>query len=388
MHIILDSNIYAADYRMKGVAFQSLFEYLRRTESRVVLPRAIREEVVIDYGRRLKAGAKAFEDACRKYRHLDLDDHVPVFRTPNGKEAMKDLRRKLMKPMDGVVPVFIPEINGAFLQDVFMRGVHRTRPADDNGEELRDVILWLWTLTYCESAKTDVAFISADGGFWADEAVHPDIDHDIRTKNGRLHIYRSIQHFLKAHAPTPVEVTDEWAQKHLQIQSIEHELIERAARQLNRFRHVISGLSIKEYHFEAGKLYEVSDDARFAELQLQLTFKFVRTRLVQPQPTPFLGSMLGGLVGVGTLADLKAMSAQNPLVGPNQIQDPDPSYLANVNRLLLGPRRVEQAEQPPKAFECKAKANISLRIKHDKTSEVSVDTIEMDLRDLFGIINT
>jgi PIN domain-containing protein len=279
MHIILDSNIYSADYRMKGVAFQSLFEYMRRTESQLVLPRVIREEVVADYGRRLKKDAKELEEVWRRYHHLDLSDTVPQFQKPHGRRRMRELRQKLMKPMDGFVPTYVPEIAGAFIQEAFMRGVHRIKPANDNGEELRDVILWLWALAYSDAANTEVVFISNDGGFWAsDVEPHPVINRDVQSKNGRFHIFRSIQDFLKAHAPAPVEVTEEWAKKHFDIQRIEGELIDRALKALRpgMFGYSIQALSIKEHKIKGGKLYEVSPDAQFAELELQLVFKFFR----------------------------------------------------------------------------------------------------------------
>src|SRR5258708_5029872 len=125
MHIILDANIYAADYRMNGVAFQSLFEYMRRTESQLVLPRATREEVVIGYGRQLKREAKVFEQAWKQYRRLDLSDG-PRFTKPDTRRAMIDLRRKLMKPAEGGMPIYVPEITGNFVQEAFMRRGHRT----------------------------------------------------------------------------------------------------------------------------------------------------------------------------------------------------------------------------------------------------------------------
>src|SRR5260370_32901036 len=156
MHIVLDSNIYAADYRMNGVAFQSLFEYLRRTEFRLVLPRVVREEVVIDYGRRLKTGAKAFDDAHRKYSYLDLEANVQAFRKPDGKYEMTRLRRKLMKPADGVVPIYFHEITGEFLQEAFMLCIHPTRPANVTGLEIRHVLLLLLTFTSSEPANTKV----------------------------------------------------------------------------------------------------------------------------------------------------------------------------------------------------------------------------------------
>ncbi len=381
MHIILDSNIYAADYRMNGVAFQSLFEYMRRTESRLVLPRVVREEVVIDYGRRLKTGAKAFEDACRKYHHLDLESDVLHFQKPDGKSAMIQLRRKLMKPADGVAPIYFDEITGDFLQEAFMRGIHRTRPANDNGEELRDVILWLWTLAYSDKAETEVVFVSGDGGFWADDAIHPDIDRDLKTKNGKLHIYRSIQDFLKAHAPTPIEVTDKWAQTHFEIQSIERELIDRAARELSRAtRDMISALSIKEFEVKTGKLYEVSGDAQFAELDLQLTFKFLRTPSPPQQPNAYASLFQSGGFGSG-------WGGKTPSQNAFTARLQNVPYLSNVNRLLTEPEPEHQrTEQVVKMLECKAEARVSVRIKHHKTTEMSVDTLKMDRANMLSLL--
>src|SRR5882762_4520844 len=102
MHIILDANIYAADYKLSGVAFKTLFDYIRRTESRLVLPRIIREEVVCGFGRRLKKESKDFLEAHRRYNLVDIDDNRSKFHKPDIRKAMNRLRRKLMKPSDEV----------------------------------------------------------------------------------------------------------------------------------------------------------------------------------------------------------------------------------------------------------------------------------------------
>jgi hypothetical protein len=47
---------------------------MRRTASNLVLPRVVREEVVVGYGRQLKREAKLFEEAWNRYRRVDLSD--------------------------------------------------------------------------------------------------------------------------------------------------------------------------------------------------------------------------------------------------------------------------------------------------------------------------
>jgi len=255
MHIILDANIYAADYRMQGVSFQALFEYMRRTNSKIVLPHAIREEVVADYGRRLKSESKEFGQIWNRYRHLDLGGDPGVFKKPNITYEMKVLRQKLMKPMEGVTPLYVPELKGTFIEQAFMRGVTRTRPANGDGEELRDVIIWLWALEYCASASAEVAFISADSGFWEGDHIHPQVQKDTQSKNGRIAIYRSIPDFLQQHAPAPVTATQQWVEQNFQVQAIEAQLIDRAWRELSaQFRGEVRDVAIESLEFLKGAM--------------------------------------------------------------------------------------------------------------------------------------
>jgi hypothetical protein len=369
MHIILDANIYAADYRMNGVAFQSLFEYMRRTESQIVLPRATREEVVVGYGRQLKREAKVFEEAWKRYRRLDLSNEARFIR-PDVRREMIDLRRKLMKPAEEVRPIYVPEITGNFVQEAFMRGVHRTRPANDSGEELRDVILWLWALNYADTVEA-AAFISSDGGFWNSDKVHPDIDRDLRTKGGRLLIHRTIPDFLKSHAPAPIDVTVTWLQEHFEIRRIERELVDGARSELQRAlsRIVIQALSLERSELKSGKVYDVSADSQFAELQLHLVFRFT---VVPSAEIPYLENLnmlaalrssFGQPVPTGTLADLggfaRGVFAENAA------------------------KKEASVQSAPRDLQSTAEAQVSVRVKSNQTTEVSLDNLKIDRGKLF-----
>lgn len=366
MHIILDSNIYAADYRMMGVAFQSLFEYLRLTESRLVLPRVVREEVVIGYGRRLKQESNRFEDAWRRYRHVDLGDSAQYSPKPDCRKWMRNLRQRLMKPTDGVTPIYISEITGPFLQEAFMRGIHRTKPANNDGEELRDVILWLWALSYSDSANTDVVFISDDGEFWSGDEVHPDIDRDVRSKAGRFHLFRSIPEFLKSHAPAPSRIQEGWLQQHFKLEKVTGELTDRALTELQKAlpRDEIRDLSIEFCSIKAGRLYEISSDAQFAELILHLKFKFMYT---ESPPAPIHQALItafGSMWG-------------KPMQLPTSSGTPG-----------FGFQRTTESETAPKSREarllvCGAEAELSIRIKNNEATEISVDKLIIDRQKLF-----
>ena len=77
MHIILDSNIYLADVQMTGIGFQNLFALVRRTQSKLVLPHLVREEVVARYLDRLTKATNGVEKAWKPYRDLIIHGALP-----------------------------------------------------------------------------------------------------------------------------------------------------------------------------------------------------------------------------------------------------------------------------------------------------------------------
>ena len=54
------------------------------------------------------------------------------------------------------------------IKEVAARGITRMPPANAKGEELRDVMVWLGSLSYCRTSKRAVAFVSDDMGFWTE----------------------------------------------------------------------------------------------------------------------------------------------------------------------------------------------------------------------------
>ena len=171
MNVILDSNVYVSDYRMENISFKNLFDYLKRTGDTLVLLRIVREEVVAHFARDLKKRGKEVAEAWRGYRALHFPDKFPEFTKPDIANQKKLLRDRLMKPSDAIVVTYHADTTRISIDDVFIRGIHRIPPANGNGEELRDVIVWLSTLDYAKTSNSSVAFITDDSGFWVNDDV-------------------------------------------------------------------------------------------------------------------------------------------------------------------------------------------------------------------------
>lgn len=377
MHIVLDSNIYAADYKLSGVAFKTLFDYIRRTGSRLVLPRIIREEVVCGFGRRLKRESKGFSEAHRKYSSLDIDNKVSKFLKPDIRKAMNRLRRKLMKPSDEVTPLYAAETAGVSIDDVFMRGVRGVRPSNDDGEELRDVIIWLWVLTYSTTAPENVAFVSQDSAFWSDDKPHPDIARDISGSEARLSIYQTIDEFLKNHAPAPTEITPEWFSQHFEAAHFERDSVEAATRELSK---VLSGsvrdVHLDELNFVSGSLYEVAIGVQFTELKLSLLLSL--TNIVPKREQQ--NFMWGGGSGFFLSGPLNVVRPSVPLATLMGQPWNLPAGFPD-NPLLAGHRAIESVEHH---LRVRAEARFSARIKEGEVAEISLDQLAIDRRDLYS----
>jgi hypothetical protein len=112
-------------------------------------------------------------------------------------------------------------------------------------------------------------------------------------------------------------------------------LIERASKEIDKALHAHRfGLAVERFNVKAATVYEVSATAQFAELQLQLVFKF-QTRFVVDTPTRPQGFQLGG----------KVFGGYAPALGVPFGWTEPPNYLANVNR-LFHPEPVEPTALP------------------------------------------
>ena len=245
-----------------------------------------------------------------------------------------------------------------------MRGIRRHRPASQEGEQLRDVMLWLWGLEYCDSAGSQVAFMSNDSGFWDTEQVHPQIDADLKIKEGRIGIYRSIIDFLQRHAPAPKNATQGWIEQHFKIQAIDGQLIERAWRDLSgQLGGVMRDFAIEGYEVLKGKIYDVAKDTQFAELALKVIFRFTHIASPISQESETLNLFTGGTFGS------RFGSRYGGRFGG----------LVPVVNLRSAP------ELMTRGLRCDAFADVSVRVKKGEPSEISLDNLTIDRAQLWKL---
>jgi predicted nucleic acid-binding protein len=270
MDIILDANAYIQVLHNHGRGFlqtnqfAELLVYLRRTGSRLVIPELTYNEVVARYGERLTAVAKAARDAWSTLQQVGMQERLD-FVEPDIKRELFALGGLLHHPAQGIQTVMHTDYSGVDVKEVARRGVGRVRPANDAGEELRDVILWLIVLRYAKQSKACVAFVSGDKTFQnPDGTLHPTLQRDVARAGVNIAFYRSVGDFVKGNAleSAPLDAKD------LAAYVSAEELRGIATEQLlgSRFWDgTIVGAEVSRCELAQARRYRVAEDSYYVE---------------------------------------------------------------------------------------------------------------------------
>jgi hypothetical protein len=392
MDVILDSNAYLSDIRMESIKFKNLFDYLRRTKSTLVVPRLVREETIGQYKYQLENQSKKTASVVKELNRLAVDKKSLVsFKTPDVKSAARVLRERLGQPAKGISVRYYPETHGVDVSDVFLRGVNRRRPANNDGEELRDVIIWLITLQYAETEKKPVALVTADAGFWNDANIHDHISGDIKERNVDVSLFRTVEDFVKASAPAAVSVDAGYVSKFFDVTNLMPDLSAAARKALAGHglvwgqQHNVRTVRPSTAQFSAGASYEINPETKLLELVYELTFianiSVTEWRFHQPQiwGTGVLESYPAGGRFLGfAKPEVPFQGFANPVnpQSPNTIFA-NPNWNWSPLAQFIKPEAPQEERTTLKDYLVYAKAQISVRLVNETLADAELDGLEI-----------
>jgi predicted nucleic acid-binding protein len=279
MDVVLDSNTIIADYALKSARFAALWDYLRKSDSRLVLFKLVYDEVIQHY-------IRDFDDKVskrwEKFQGLLIARHP----RPDIQQQLKTLRARLKAPSDAVHVVFVADYGNVSMDEVVTRGVKRLRPASSSGEELRDVVLWLAALDYARREKRPLAFVSNDSGFWQEAAEEPaeQIRSDINGVESVIRLYRTVESFLAENGLTKKPVEAHWANQIFSTANLADVVLRRVVGSDLPSASVTSS-SVASVELESGALYDIASDAQFAELSYRIKYDVELQLLPVPGPS-------------------------------------------------------------------------------------------------------
>jgi PIN domain len=309
MDVVLDSNIILSDPRMYGNRMQSLFRYLLRTQSSLVIPIIVWDEVLARYAVRIQNEHSklinilatlhgiSFSMQLPSVPPLDLQQQVGYLEGrllhPELIQISEDFEKPSPRMWHPVQCVRTGNYSAISTQELSRRANNRVKPANEAGEQFRDVILWLMSINYAKEKSREVALISKDGHFFnGNNTLHPDLKAETVQEQVTIHAFRSIEDLFKTIAPS--KPLDQPILEFLQTEESKADIgaafDEAIVSYLNigwRSRSEVTPLGDSVTEFKRGVTYSLATDSQYAELECEGTGTFAVGPYVFTKAPPF-----------------------------------------------------------------------------------------------------
>lgn len=278
MDVILDTNIYTALLLSQGRkifssnAFIELFTYLRRTRSNLIFPGPVFDEIIKEYSDLISGSVKEAQDRWTTLQRNTMTQLMDCF-PPNPDAEVKTFQEELSHPAMGFEVVILKDYKDIPLGEVVRRGVHRIRPANDNGEELRDVVIWLIALEHAKAKNSKIAFISNDAHFKGPDgsSFHPDLLRDLATHKVEVLYYDSIPKFVRDNSLEASVIKADEIASMVKDGAIADLVTDRFMR--SKFEDVM----VSDIQFQGAQKYKVADDSFYVEAKYTSRVRYSET---------------------------------------------------------------------------------------------------------------
>ncbi|MGJ7025664.1 PIN domain-containing protein [Petrimonas sulfuriphila] len=223
MDIVIDSNIFISDFTLKSSNWEVLLDFVSKTESKIVIPQIIFDEINAEYERVFNELNTEHDKIAKK-----LHRHCPSY------EINSVSKYKIDKYVDFLserlkIEAF-PYIND-FLPEICYRAVNRLKPAKKDGKDFRDILIWLSIKSICKnSPHKQIIFISQNTVDFANDngTLDNDLLLECTTEEICVQYYTSIGSFISEFVnqySTKLNTYDkDWLEENLNFKEIEDQL--------------------------------------------------------------------------------------------------------------------------------------------------------------------
>ncbi len=154
------------------------------------------------------------------------------------------------------------------------RGIERTPPATDRGEELRDVVVWMSVMEYCKSVNNPVTFISNNRKQFAagdGKSLHSSLVAEANAANLAIYFHPTIGSFLASHSPKAIKVDEQHAYQLVSRERVKEmfsqALVQSVPMPYRGSRTATA--SLMQLDFRQGMRYEVGSNTAYCELEFR-----------------------------------------------------------------------------------------------------------------------
>lgn len=225
MDTIIDANIIRRDLKLNDRNFEILIDYLGKTNSKLILPSIVVEEIKGLYKRALQERFEEYIKSVEKLKSTLLFLEMPE--TPaldiegDAEKYLEFIHKKFGTTASSIIPY-----KNEWLPEIVKRAIERKKPLDNKGQQFRDGILWLTILDYAENTEEKlIAFISdnpTDFSDKADNKLSKELYEEAKQRGVEIKFFKTLNDFAKEHASSIDFISKEWIET-----NIDHSILEK-----------------------------------------------------------------------------------------------------------------------------------------------------------------
>lgn len=226
MNVVLDTNILREDLLMKSTKFNILFDYLKKTNSKIIMPKIVYQEIAAVYEREIIDRLQGFRKAKGALEGALVGGSIQDFKiviTNEVEKYLAFLKKKLGISDNDIVPY-----KDDYLKEIVERAIRRTKPFSERDEGFRDALLWLTILDIARTTDQKILiFISNNVKHFASNGcLHYTLLKEAEDEGLTIKYYNSISHFIKDHASKIDYITSEWLVSAIDLDIINKKVID------------------------------------------------------------------------------------------------------------------------------------------------------------------
>jgi hypothetical protein len=313
--VVLDANAYCETNYGRSGKFSSLLDFLKKTNSRLVVLPSVLEEVLAKHERDFRAQMETAKTSVRLAAGYSFAGKRPLLfnENPDFSKEREALKQSMLNAGKWATVDYLEECSGVAVFDVARRGARRIPPASASGEELRDVIHWLTILSYAKTHDGRILFVTRDNGFWTKGGgPREEILQDVKDVGGKIELFRDIEDLLKQNALSSAPLVATRAKVLFDIPQMETPIVDMVGNILNRVETDDSTVEFRSGHiasseFQSGTVYQVSGDSEFVEATFRVDISAQIEFKTKPPVwiSPAAGVLTGGLVPMSGLGGIR-----------------------------------------------------------------------------------
>lgn len=228
MDIILDTNIFRSDFLRRGADFEVLKDYLKKTDSSLIIPRIVLDEITNLFKRDVEKHVKDVISAQKKLDRLGIKT-----KSIEGKISpitlAEQYRDNLLKEFD-LEKIKIPEYStySNAIETFVRKSLNREAPMHKK-DSFRDTLLWLSVIERAKLLKKangeSLVFISSNTAEFVENGVlHDDLLQEINKLELQVFFFSDLRQFIKKHATVSGTYDIDWISANLNLALIDDDI--------------------------------------------------------------------------------------------------------------------------------------------------------------------